>query len=152
MDDEIRVFGESLGKRALARDWKGVRELLAPWLQASLTDDSVRAFFEDEYLSTLRANGVEELQYPQFPEPTLGGNTHMNATALREPISWAGNKIRPIPHEVTDDNICYWMKLQLHCSDDQSAELDFDTFAEIWMAVVRTDVGLRAGYWSHGAY
>jgi len=29
--------------------------------------------------------------------------------------------------------------------------LDFDHFAEVWMAVVETGDGLRVGYWSQGA-
>ena len=29
---------------------------------------------------------------------------------------------------------------------------DSDFFAEVWMAVVETDEGLRVGYWSQGAY
>jgi len=49
MDDDVRAFGEELGRRALARDWSAVHERLAPWLRASLTPDSVRSFFENEY-------------------------------------------------------------------------------------------------------
>ena len=45
-----------------------------------------------------------------------------------------------------------WMKLQLQCSDEQMAKLHFDTFCEVWVAVVQTDEGLRVGYWSQGGY
>jgi hypothetical protein len=82
----------------------------------------------------------------------VGGNDHTNATKLREPIGFMGGKVRPVPSQVTDENVRYWMKLQLHCSDEQMARLDFDTFCETWIAVVETDEGLRAGYWSQGAY
>ena len=60
MDDEVRLFGEDLGKRAIARDWIGVHALLAPWLQQSMTPDAnaVRSFFESEYQLTLQANNV----------------------------------------------------------------------------------------------
>ena len=46
----------------------------------------------------------------------------------------------------------YWLKLQLHYSDEQMAQLDFDTFAEVWIVVVTTEEGLRVGYWTHDAY
>jgi hypothetical protein len=152
MDDDIRAFGEELGRKALARDWSAVHELLAPWLRAFLTPDSVREFFENEYRAVLEANGVQELQYPDYPEPAVDGNNFINATKLREPIEFLGRKVRPVPQEITDANMRYWMKLQLQCSDDQMAKLNFDTFCEVWVAVVETEEGLRVGYWSQGAY
>jgi hypothetical protein len=105
MDDDIRAFGDALGRKALARDWVGVHQLL-PWLRASLGPEHVRS----------------------------GGN------------------VRPVPAEVTDENWRFWMKLQLQASDAQMAELNFDTFCEVWIAIVTTGEGLRVGYWSHGAY
>jgi hypothetical protein len=152
MDDDIRALGESLGKRALARDWAGVHELLAPWIRRTLTVEGVRSFFEDEYRAALKESGVEELQYPEYPEPSVDGNTFMNATKLREPISFAGNKVRSVAPEVTDENMRFWMKLQLQCSDDQMEKLGFDYFSETWIAVVQTPEGPRVGYWSQGAY
>jgi hypothetical protein len=152
MDDDIQSFGETLGRSVLAREWAAVHELLAPWLRATTSADEVRAFFENEYRSTLEANGVQELHYPEYPEPSVDGNTFMNATGLREPIEFQGGKLRAVAAEVTDHNMRYWMKLQLHCSDDQMAKFNFDTFCEVWIAVVTTAEGLRVGYWSQGAY
>jgi len=152
MDDDIRGLGETLGRNALARDWAAVHQLLAPWLRTFITVEDVRSFFEDEYRATLQANGVDHLQYPEYPDPAVDGNNFMNATKLREPIDFQGGKMRSIPSEVTDQNMRYWMKLQLHCSDDQMAKLNFDTFCEVWIAVVETEEGLRVGYWSQGAY
>jgi len=92
------------------------------------------------------------MQYPEYREPEGGGNNFMNATALREPISFQGNRVRALAPEVNDENIRYWLKLQLQCSDEQMEKLGFDYFAETWMAVVETADGLRVGYWSQGAY
>jgi hypothetical protein len=152
VEENVRIFGEELGRRVLARDWQGVHQMLAPWMQQSLTPDGVRAFFEDEYRSLLEENGIEGMQYPEYPEPEVGGNNFMNATALREPISFQGNRVRALAPEVNDENIRYWLKLQLQCSDEQMEKLGFDYFAETWMAVVETADGLRVGYWSQGAY
>jgi len=152
MEDEVRAFGTELGRRAIARDWSGVRALLAPWLQGAYSEEAVRKFFEDEYRATLAAGEVEGMHYPEHPEPELGGNDFTRATQLREPISFAGGKVRPVAPEVTDENMRYWLRLQLMCSDRQMGELDFDFFCEIWMAVVATAEGLRVGYWSQGAY
>jgi hypothetical protein len=152
MDDNIRNFGETLGRAAIARDWNAVHQLLAPWLRDAVSPDQVRLFFEDEYRRTLEASGVAELHHPEYPDPYIGGNDHTNASALREPISWAQGKVRAVPPAVTDENMRFWMKLQLQCSDDQAAALDFDSFCEVWIAVVETPEGLRVGYWSQGAY
>jgi hypothetical protein len=152
MDDEVRAFGTDIGHKTLARDWPSVHALLAPWLQASCSIDAVRAFFEDEYRVTLDANGRTDLHYPEYPEPELGGNSFTKATQLREPISFLGGKVRPVAPEVTDENVRYWLKLQLMCSDEQMEKLGFDYFCEAWMAVVDTPDGLRVGYWSQGAY
>ena len=152
MDEDVRAFGTELGRRAVARDWPAVHAMLAPWLRASWPVDKVQRFFEDEYRATLGANGAEGLRYPEYPEPELDGNGFTKATQLREPISFAGGKLRDIPAEVTDDNVRYWMKLQLQCSDEQMAKLGFDSFCEVWISVVETAEGLRVGYWSQGAY
>ena len=152
MDDDVRSFGEELGRRVLARDWSGVREMLAPWMQRVLSADQVRAFFEDEYRSTLAGNGIDEMHHPDHPDPLLGGNGFMTASALREPIEFEGGRVRPLAPEVTDENVRYWMKLELPCSEEQADALDFDVFCEVWMALVATRDGLRVGYWSQGAY
>jgi hypothetical protein len=152
MDDDVRNFGETLGRKVLSREWTAVHQFLAPWLRATVSVDQVSAFFEDEYRATLEANGVQALHHPEHPEPSVGGNSFMSATKLREPIAALGGKVRAVSDEVTDENMRYWLKLQLHCSEEQMAQLDFDTFCEVWIAVVMTDEGLRVGYWSHGAY
>ena len=152
MDDDVRLFGDTLGRAALARDWPGVHALLAPWLQRSMSTLDVQAFFEAEYRRTLEANGVEEMAYPEHPDPELDGNAFMNATELRKPISWEGNKVRVVAPDVTDDNVRYWMSLKLACSDAQMERLGFDHFAESWMSIVSTEGGLRVGYWSQSAY
>lgn len=152
MDEDVRAFGEDLGRRALARDWAGVHALLAPWLQRALTVEQVQAFFEDEYRLTLKDSGIDEMHYPEHPEAEVDGNQHTNATALREPLSFAGGKVRPVAPELTDENMRYWMRLQLQCSDAQMETFGFDFFSEVWLAVVQTPDGLRVGYWSQGAY
>ena len=152
MDDDIREFGMNLGGLALARDWGGVHDLLSPWLQKDLSVEGVKTFFEDEYRRTLGANGVEEMFYPEYPEPGVDGNTFMNATELRKPISWEGDRIRNIPPELTDTNVKYWMNLKLYCSDEQMQTLSFDTFTDIWLSVAESDGRLCVGYWSCGAY
>lgn len=152
MDDSIRSFVTDVGMKALARDWAAVHALLAPWLRVSMSVDDVRAFFEDEYRATLKDSGIEDVRYPEHPEPEVGGNTFVNATELRKPISWEGGRVRNVAPEVTDENMRFWAKLQLQCSDEQMDALGFDFFAEVWMAIVETDQGLRVGYWSQGAY
>jgi hypothetical protein len=152
MNDAINRFGDTLGHKALARDWGAVHEMLAPWMQRALDVDSVRAFFEDEYKQTLKANSVQGMHYPQGSDPQVGGNDHTNATSLREPIDWDNDRLRPVAPEVTDENMRYWLAVQLQCSDEQMEALGFDFFAEVWIAVVETPEGLRVGYWSQGAY
>ena len=73
MEDAIRRFAVELGERALAQDWPTVRSMLAPWLRATMTDDDVRAFFEDEYRASLEANEIDGMHYPDYPEPEVGG-------------------------------------------------------------------------------
>lgn len=152
MEEPIRSFVTDLGRKALARDWAAVHGMLAPWLRASMSVDDVCAFFENEYRATLEASEIADMHYPAYPEPEVGGNTFVNATELRKPISWDGGRTRDVAPEVTDENVKYWAMVQLQCSDEQMAEFGFDYFAEVWMAVVETDEGLRVGYWSQGAY
>jgi len=152
MEESIRNFGHELGRKALAKDWPGVHQMLAPWLRRALTVDQVRAFFEDAYRSRLQENGIEGMHYPGYPEPEVGGNGTTNATDLRKPISFLGGKLRPVPPEVTDEIVRYWLKVDLLCSDEQMEQFGFDSLSETWISVVETEEGLRVGYWSQGAY
>jgi hypothetical protein len=152
MDEDIQAFGTTLGRHALNRNWSGVHQMLAPWLQSRFSAEDIRTFFEDAYREILRGNGIQELHYPEYPEPELGGNAFTNATELRKPISFRQGKIRPIPPELTDENFRYWLSVQLQCSDEQMAQLGCDFLADIWMAVVTTPDGLRVGYWNQDPY
>jgi hypothetical protein len=152
MDHEVRSFGMELGNRALTRDWSGVRELLAPWMRAQYSPDDVRAFFEDGYRAILAGVEIDDLRYPEYPEPELGGNGFTKATQLREPISWEGGRVRDVAPEVTDENVRWWLSVQLQCSDEQMDELGLDYLSEVWAAVVDSEEGLRVGYWSQGPY
>ena len=152
MDEDVRVFGTELGRRAIARDWPGVHAMLAPWMRKVWPVEAVQKFFEDAYLEILKANQVQGMHYPEYPEPEVGGNSFTSATELGKPISFLGGKVRPVAPEVTNENMRYWLKLQLQCSDEQMAKFGFDYLCEAWMAVVATADGLRVGYWSQGAY
>ncbi|WP_091013706.1 hypothetical protein [Azotobacter beijerinckii] len=152
MDEDVRNFGITLGRAVLSKSWQEVYGMLAPWLRNVQSVESVQKFFEDEYRSTLQANRIEGLHYPEYPEPELGGNGFTKATQLREPISFAGGKVRCIAPEMIDANTRYWMSMKLLCSDEQIESLNFDFFCEVWIAVVESTEGLRAGYWSQGAY
>jgi hypothetical protein len=70
--------------------------LLAPWLQRSIDVGAVRRFFEDEYRLVLKDYGIDEMHYPEYPAPELGGNDRTNATALRAPMSFKPGYSRPV--------------------------------------------------------
>jgi hypothetical protein len=143
MDPHVRAFGEAFANAALARDWPGVRAMLAPWLQRSLSPDHVRAFFEDDYAATLAESGIAE---PHFPEvPYVSGNS----CTLADLLTPSFGAPPPIPSEVTAENFRQWMKVQLQCFDEQAASLDFDYFTEVWLIVVAHQEGLKIGYWVH---
>lgn len=76
----------------------------------------------------------------------------MTAKELHSPVGSWSDEVRPVSELVTDQNMRYWMRLVLECSDEQADELGFDEFADVWMAVVQVDTGLSAGYWGQGAY
>ena len=152
MNPDVHAFGDDLGRRVLAQDWDGVRGLLAPWLQKTLSADAVRAFFEEEYRLTLGENGVTSLEFPEHPDPGVDGTDSVDATRLRAPIGVLGGRCRLVPPEVTDQNMRGWMCLTLACSHEQAQQFGFDRFCDLWVAVVDTPEGLRVGYWSQGEY
>lgn len=152
MDPQIRAFGNDLGRKILACDWHAVHQLLAPWLRDTTPVDEVRGFFESEYRLTLGENGIVGIRYPESREPQLDGDETATATSLRAPIDFLGGKRRALPPDVTDQNFSYYLRLAMPCSEEQAEHLPFDTFCELWVAVVRTEEGLRVGYWSQGQY
>ena len=72
---------------------------------ADKSEGVVRSFFESEHRAVLEANGVQEFQYPDYPEPSVDGNNFINATKLREPMEFLGGKVRHVPQEITDENM-----------------------------------------------
>jgi hypothetical protein len=67
MDDDVQAFGDQLGRKVLARDWTGVHQMLAPWLQRTLTPQGVQPF------------------------------SKMNTGRRWRRMAWAISSIRPIP-------------------------------------------------------
>jgi hypothetical protein len=149
MDDAIREIATAFGKAALDRDWATAHSLLAPWLRTSLSVEDLREFFENGYRAILRESGIEEMFYPEYPEPEIGGNGHTKTGDLREPKPWTAHW-PPIPDELTDANMRYWANIVLQCSDEQMETLDFDYFIQVWAAIAETDEGLRVGYFVNG--
>jgi hypothetical protein len=123
MDDDIGRFGTEIGHHALQRNWTGVHQMLAPWLQHSLSVDDVRTFFENAYREILQGNRIQDMHYPEYPDPELGGNSFTNATKLRQPLSFQDGRVRAVPLELTDENFRYWLMVQLQCSDEQMEAL-----------------------------
>ena len=143
MEPDVRAFGEAFANTALARDWQGVHDMLAPWLQNRFGPEQVRAFFEDDYTATLMEFDIAEPHYPEVPY--VSGNSCSLADLLKP--SFGGPP--PIPPEVTAENFRQWMKVQLQCSEDQADSLDFDYFTEVWLIVVAHQDGFKIGYWVH---
>jgi hypothetical protein len=56
--------------------------------------------------------------------------------------------LRDVPIEVTDDNVRYWMKVQLQCSAEQMERLGFDSFCEVGWPWWRRVKGFE---WATGA-
>jgi len=148
MEPDVRAFGDLLANTALARDWEGVHDLLAPWLKERLSVAEVRGFFEDDYAEILNENNISGTHFPELPY--VSGND--SSLAFLREASEVVPRPRPIPAEVTDDNFRQWMKLQLLCSEEQADALGFDHFTEVWLIVVAHDGYLRVGYWSHNPY
>lgn len=138
MDQDTRDFGHALGKCALARDWKGVHACLAPWMAEVLAIEDVQRFFEAQYKGI--AGDASGLVYPEATTVELGGNGFTDASELRES--------HPVDERVSDQNLRYWLRIVLPTSDAQREMLGLDFLAEVWIAVVSTDAGLRVGYWS----
>ncbi len=152
IDSGIKEFVVAVGKRALECQWDKVHACLARWLQDQLQPCDVHEFFSSAYSATLAENGIAGEHFPEGCEPEIGGSAFVTADNLRQPITWLGNRTRDISEEVTDENMVFWARLTLLGSPAQSEQLQLHTFAEIWMAVVNTDDGLRIGYWSPNAY
>lgn len=150
MDEEIRTFGITLGERLLARDWAGASAMFAPWLRAEWSPERLGAFVEEQVQLTLDANEMDDAHWPEHPEPIIDGNAYVNATKLREPKPWGDDGAPPVPDELTDDMVRYWMSVQLVCSDEQMETLPFDSFMEARALIVQLPEGLRVGYWKAG--
>lgn len=80
-----------------------------------------------------------------------GGNSGMKARELQSPVGSWSDHVRSVSPRVTDQNLRYWMRLVMECSDEQTDELGFDEFADEWAAVVRTNAGLRVGHLGEGS-
>jgi hypothetical protein len=129
MNDDSPQFGTGPGERVIARDLAGVHALLAPWLQSSLTVDDIRSFFGDAYREALQEYDVEGMHYPA--QMRVGGNAEMTAKELHSPVGSWSDHVRPVSTLLTEENLRYWMRLVLECSDEQADELGFDESADV---------------------
>lgn len=136
---EYREFAENFAETIIAKDFTSAHQMLAPWLQQSVTPDGLAQMIAAEVQETAEINEIEGNLHPASYD--IDSNS-CSLADLREPRSYAAS--RDIAPEVTTENFRQWMVRQFQPSEDE--ELEIDAYVDLWMIVVEIDGEYKVGY------
>jgi hypothetical protein len=108
LNTAYQQFAANFAQAVMSKNFAAAHDLLAPWLQQTLSPERLAELIRAEVSLTLAANELEGDFHPQAYE--IGWN-NCQLTNLLEPRSYAPP--REIAAEVTPNNFCQWMKIQL---------------------------------------
>ena len=130
MEEAFSNLGAGFAKQIIAGDFAVARSFLAPWLQAVMTADDLKAMMAEARADLpapaqfdLDSNScqLEDLEVDEYSPPT-----------------------KPLPGEITNDNFRKWMCIQFQ--PDPEAETGYDACFDLWMALVDVGGSLKIGY------
>lgn len=129
------AFVATFGAALIDQDWKRAHGMLAPWLGARISAGGLRdqvAAVVDEMCAEWEIDA--EGMHPRAVETS--GN----------PLDLAGLRActPELPAEITEANLRGWRVATLLPGEDE--EVEFDAYADLWMAVVATPDGLAVGF------
>lgn len=134
-----RDFAERFADAIVAKDFSAAHQLLAPWLQKSVTPKYLAQIIQDKVKEIAEANELDGEFHPGSYE--IDWNT-CSLEDLNSPRSFEED--RSIPEEVTDKNYRQWMVIQFQPGKE---EMEIDAYLDWWMAVVEQEDGeYKIGY------
>lgn len=142
MQEEVKAFGQALGRAIVGRDFAAAHGMLAPWLQNNMTPADLQQQIEGECAEFMALYELSE-DTPLYPADfTLDGNSCTLEDLKAEPSYREG---RSIPPEVTTENFRKWMVIEF--LPDPEEEREFDAYFDWWMIAVDVIGQLKVGYY-----
>lgn len=133
-------FAAEFAQALTEKDFSTAYELLAPWLQAKMSENDFQTIIEDELNEVNEEWGVEQLIYPADFSISENSST---LDSLKETTSW--REPRNISSEITEENFRKWMVIQF-LPDEEDERIEFDAWFDFWFILVETKIGLKIGY------
>jgi hypothetical protein len=161
MDEGYKQFASAFATAVCAKNYQAAHQMLAPWLQQTLSQAKLQEMIEKEIREVCDAAEVAEMAYPDTWE--IDGNSS-TLESLRDPHSFistrnsgwlngegqgyssAGDLVKPIADEVTTENFRKWMCIQFMPNEEARGDLDIDAFVDFWMALVEVGGQFKIGY------
>ena len=140
MKEEYKNFAAEFAETIVAQDLQSAHAFLAPWLQAKMTQNDLRAAIEDKLLEMNEIWEIDELIYPA--DFTIRHNSS-SLEFLREKPSW--REARNIAPEVTGENFRQWMVIQF-LPDEADERVELDGWFDFWFILVEHEGEFRIGF------
>ncbi len=129
MNEAHKTLAGDFARKIINRDYRGARELLAPWLRDALSEADLKSVIED---------ASKELPFPGAF--SLDSNSCTLDDLEVDPYS---PPTKPLPPQITPENFRQWMVIEF--KPDPELETGYDACFDLWMALVDLD-GLKIGY------
>jgi hypothetical protein len=121
VEQKAAVLCDALAKRVVERNFSGVHDLLAPWLQAKMAPGDI------ENLVNQAGEGLAPARAWTLDEGFLGVEDLGDA-----------------PKEITDGNYRGWLCVQFN--PGEAAQEDANASFDLWLAAVEHDGAYRIGH------
>lgn len=134
MQPEHETFLVALGSAVVAEDFSAAHNMLADWLQHSITADDLRTRIVAKLRELADEWGFDETRCPKQCEVDEGD---MSLAELR-------SEFPDLPPEVTDENFRQWASIQFLPGDDEKVELD--AYFDWWLLLVEVEGRTAVGH------
>src|ERR1051325_6532771 len=141
LDPAYREFAQTFATRIIESDFIGAHQLLAPWLQQTMTAEQIREVIQKQIQEVAEANELEGEFHPSHFE--IDSNS-CKLDDLKGEMSY--REPRPIPNEVTAENFRQWMVIQFMPNHEEQDELGIDAWLDWWMILVEVEGEYRIGF------
>ena len=146
-EETYNEFASQFAETILAHDYSSAHQMLASWLQSSVSPAHLQRLIETELREVADAAELEDMRYPaayRVGENPLSFDEWREVDERSRDYDGARRCVPQIPAEITREN--YRKRLVVEFTPGEEEEIEVDAWLDFWIIAVEEGGKLRIGY------